>query len=198
MTSRGCTVWVTGLPASGKRTLAQSIGQALAQQSIPYELIDSGKLRETLLGNTIGFTPEERNANCHRNAFVASLLAKNGVIAVVSSVSPYKATRDAIREESGDFIEVWVSTPKSVCIDQDEKGMWAKALAGEISGFTGVDAPYEAPENAEVAVDLSETSVESAVESVLQVLEGQGYIPADVQEQAVEPEPAPQGFGYAD
>ncbi|MEE2750954.1 MAG: adenylyl-sulfate kinase [Myxococcota bacterium] len=198
MNSRGCTVWVTGLPASGKRTLAQSVGQELAQRGVAHELIDSGKLRETLLGNTIGFSREERNANCHRNAFVATLLAKNGVIAVVSSVSPYRATRDAIRAESGDFVEVWVSTPKAVCIDRDEKGMWAKALAGEIHGFTGVDAPYEPPEHAEVTVDLSHTSVDSAVTLVLQALEERGYLQADALEPTSDTDPAPQGFGYAD
>lgn len=198
MTKRGCTVWITGLPASGKRTLAQSLGQELALRGAAHEIIDSGKLRETLLGNTIGFTREERDANCHRNAFVANLLGKNGVSAVVSSVSPYRATRDAIREEIGDFIEVWVSTPKATCIDQDQKGMWVKALSGEIQGFTGVDAPYEPPEQAEVTVDLSQIPLETAVELVLNVLEEKGYIQAEGKEGQSEPEPAPQGFGYTD
>jgi adenylylsulfate kinase len=176
MASNSCTVWITGLPASGKRTLAQSLGRELDQRSIAHEIIDSGKLRETLLGNTMGFTRGERDANCHRNAFVAHLLAKNGVLAVVSSVSPYKATRDDIRTQLGAFIEVWVCTPKAACIDQDEKGMWAKALSGEIHGFTGVDDPYEPPERAEVTVDLSQVSLETAVGLVLSVLEKAEYI----------------------
>lgn len=190
----GRVVWITGLPASGKNTLAEAIGRDLNARCVPFEIIDSGKLRETLLGDTLGFTREERDANCRRNAFVAGLLAKNGVVAIVSSVSPYRSTRDALRQEMDGFVEVWVSTPKEVCVDWDPKGLWAKALAGEIRQFTGVDDPYEPPLSPEVEVDLSQVAASEAAQRVLVFLEDLGAIA----EQAQEAEPLPAGFQPAD
>jgi len=194
MSSHGGIVWITGLPASGKNTLAAAIGHELASRSVPFEIIDSGKLRETLLGNTLGFTREERDTNCRRNAFVASLLAKNGVVAIVSSVSPYRSTRDALRQEMDGFVEVWVSTPKDVCVDWDPKGLWAKALAGEIRQFTGVDDPYEAPLSPEVEADLSQEAPGEAAIRVVNILEESGAIAVQTQEA----EPLPAGFQTAD
>jgi adenylylsulfate kinase len=176
MQAKGFTIWLTGLPASGKSSLAKAIAEALVARGTSSEVIDSGLLRETLLGNTLGFTREDRDANCRRNAFVASLLARNGVAAVVSSISPYRATRNEIREELGNFVEVWVSTPKSVCIDRDQKGLWAKALAGEIRDFTGVDDPYEPPESPELELDLAEIDSQVGAEKVIGVLEKLGLI----------------------
>ncbi len=190
MSTRGGIVWITGLPASGKNTLAAAIGQELASRSVPFEIIDSGKLRETLLGNTLGFTREERDTNCRRNAFVASLLARNGVVAIVSSVSPFRSTRDSLREEMDGFVEVWVSTPKEVCVDWDPKGLWAKALAGEIRQFTGVDDPYEPPLSPEVEADLSQEKPAEAAARVLRVLEERGSIKLH----PPEAEPVPEGF----
>ena len=194
MSTRGRIVWITGLPASGKNTLAEAIGRELASRSVPFEIIDSGKLRETLLGNTLGFTREDRDANCRRNAFVASLLAMNGVVAIVSSVSPYRSTRDALRQEMGGFVEVWVSTPKEVCVDWDPKGLWAKALAGEIRQFTGVDDPYEVPLSPEVETDLSQEAPSEAANRVVGILEDWGAIAV----QAQEADPVPAGFQPAD
>ena len=176
MEAKGFTIWLTGLPASGKSSLAKAISELLESRGTSSEVIDSGLLRETLLGNTLGFTREDRDANCRRNAFVASLLARNGVAAVVSSISPYRATRDAIRNELGDFVEVWVSTPKAVCIDRDEKGLWAKALAGEIRDFTGVDDPYEPPESPELELDLADLDSQEGARQVLSVLEKLGLV----------------------
>jgi len=176
MAQKGFVIWMTGLPSAGKSTLAQHVASAIESRGLPTECIDSGALRKTLLDNTLGFTKPERDANCRRNAFAARVLARNGVVAIVSAVSPHKATRDAIRAELDAFVEVHVSTPKAVCIDRDDNGMWAKALAGEIRGFTGVDDPYEAPDAPEIAVDTSELSVEEASRKVLITLESLGHL----------------------
>jgi adenylylsulfate kinase len=194
MSTSGRVVWITGLPGSGKNTLAEAIGSELAKRNVPFEIIDSGKLRETLLGDTLGFSRKDRDANCRRNAFVASLLAKNGVVAIVSSVSPYRSTRDALRQEMGGFVEVWVSTPKEVCVDWDPKGLWAKALAGEIRQFTGVDDPYEPPLSPEVEADLSQVGAGEAAMRVVEFLEKRGTIAV----QTKEAEPLPAGFESAD
>ena len=165
------TIWVTGLPASGKRVLATAIAAGLRERSQAVEVIDSGRLRRTPLGATLGFSRDDRNTNVRRHAMAAAMLTRNGVVAVVSAVSPYRAARDAIRAELGDFVEVWVSTPAEACATRDQSGNWARALAGELDGFTGVDAPYEASPRPEVSADLSVESVDSAAARVLALLD---------------------------
>lgn len=169
--NNGFVLWLTGLPTSGKKTLAQALCESLEARGLPTEHIASGTLRKSLLDNTLGFSKADRDANCRRNAFAAQILARNGVIAVVSAVSPYRATRDAIRAEIDAFVEVYLSTPKETCVDRDTNGMWADALAGKIRGFTGVDDPYEPPTAAEVEIDASNTPVDDGVRRVLTTLE---------------------------
>ena len=176
MSKKGFVIWLTGLPSAGKSTLAAGVAAQISARGLPTECIDSGALRKTLLDNSLGFSKADRDANCRRNAFAARVLARNGVVAIVSAISPYKATRDAIRAEIESFVEVYVSTPKSVCVDRDDNGMWAKALAGEVRGFTGVDDPYEAPEAPEVDVDTSNLSVEDATSRVILTLEALGHL----------------------
>ena len=176
--STGFVLWMTGLPTSGKKTLANAVSEALAARGLPTECIASGTLRKSLLDNTLGFSKADRDANCRRNAFAAQILARNGVVAIVSAVSPYRATREAIRAEIQNFVEVYLSTPKEVCVDRDSQGMWAKALSGKIRGFTGIDDPYEAPEAAEVEIDAATMSVEEGVKRVLTTLEALNLLPS--------------------
>ena len=171
------TVWCTGLPSSGKSLLAEALAPAIVARGFQTEVINSGKMRQTPLGASLGFSKDDRDTNIHRHAFAANLLVKNGVVAIVSAVSPYAETRRAVREELGEYAEVYVSTPKAACIDRDKDGAWAKALRGDIRGFTGVDDPYEAPTEPDVTVDLSQLSIEAAVNRVLAALEGLGWIP---------------------
>jgi adenylylsulfate kinase len=171
MSKNGFVIWFTGLPGAGKSTLATAVAKEIEARGLPTECIDSGALRKSLLDNTLGFSKAHRDANCRRNAFAARVLARNGVVAIVSSVSPYRATREAIRAEIASFVEVYVSTPKAVCVDRDDNGMWSKALAGEVRGFTGVDDPYEPPEAPEVNVDTTDMSVIHAARKVILTLE---------------------------
>ncbi len=163
----GFTVWLTGLPASGKRRLAEALARQLRVLGLSVEVIDSGKLRRTPLGSSVGFSVAERDLNARRHALAARMLTRNGVVAVVSAVSPLRSTRDLIRTELGDFFEVHVSTPPAVCAQHDPTGNWAKALAGEIQDFTGVNAPFEAPLDPEATVDMSVLSPEDAAEQLV-------------------------------
>lgn len=167
------TIWVTGLPASGKRALAAAIADGLRARQQAVEVIDSGRLRRTPLGATLGFSRDDRNTNVRRHAMAAAMLTRNGVVAVVSAVSPYRATRDAIRSELGSFVEVHVNTPPEVCAERDQSGNWDRAQAGELTGFTGVDAPYEPSESPELTADLSQESVADAASRVLAFLDAQ-------------------------
>jgi adenylyl-sulfate kinase len=171
------TVWITGLPASGKTRVAERLAGVLTERGVVTEVIDSGYLRNTPVGDRLGWTRDDRDQNVRRLGFVARLLARNGVVPVVAAISPYRATREEIRRELGAFVEVWVSTPRPACIDHDRTGTWARALKGEVRHFTGVDDPYEPPEHPEVAVDLSALDVGQAVSRVVDALTSAGWIP---------------------
>ena len=174
--SNGFTVWCSGLPSSGKSALADALVGQLTQRGLLVELINSGRMRRTPLGASLGCSKDDRDTNVRRHAFAAHLLVRNGVVAVVSAVSPYAATRRQIRPELGEYVEVYVSTPAAACIERDTEGNWAKALDGQSRGFTGVDDPYEAPESPEVNVDLSQLSVEAGARRVMAALERLGRI----------------------
>jgi adenylylsulfate kinase len=174
--SSGFTVWFTGLPSSGKAALAEALSTQIEQRGLVVELINSGRMRQTPLGASLGFSKDDRDTNLRRHAFAAHLLVRNGVVAVVSAVSPYRATREQIRTELVDYVEVYVSTPAAACVERDTQGIWAKALNGDIRGFTGVDDPYEAPQNPEVEVDLSQLSLEAGARRVMATLERLGRV----------------------
>lgn len=170
------TIWCTGLPKSGKSALAEALASTIRGRGFQVELINSGKMRKTPLGASLGFSRDDRDTNVRRHAFAANLLVKNGVVAIVSAVSPYAATRAEIRAELSPFVEVYVSTSKAACIERDRDGVWAKALNGEIRNFTGVDALYEAPDRPEVEADLAQLSIEGAVNRVVAKLEALGLV----------------------
>lgn len=170
---RGATVWFTGLPASGKSTIAVALEQRLVGAGRAAYLLDGDNLRHGLNGD-LGFDAAARAENVRRVAHVARLLADGGVVALASLVSPYRSDRALARElhqAAGlPFHEVWVSTPADECARRDPKGLWARARAGEITGFTGVDDPYEPPETPELEL-ATEGSAAHALAALLALLE---------------------------
>lgn len=166
---RGATVWLTGLPSSGKSTVAAAVEERLLAEGRAAYLLDGDNLRHGLCGD-LGFSADDRAENVRRAAHAARLMADAGVVAIVSLVSPYAASRELARtvhEEDGlPFVEVFVDTPPDECARRDPKGLWARARAGELTGFTGVDDPYERPESPDVVLTPGQ-SPEEAVEAVL-------------------------------
>ncbi len=175
---KGFVVWFTGLPGSGKTTLATKVAEILRRRGYRVEVIDGDWARKTIsLG--AGFTREERRIHLHRIAWVARLLARNGVIVLCSFVSPYRDVRRMIRniiEEEAPFIEIYVYCPLEECIRRDPKGLYKKALRGEIKHFTGISDPYEPPENPDLVVDTVKNSVDENVESIIRLLEERFHI----------------------
>jgi adenylyl-sulfate kinase len=168
---RGATVWLTGLPASGKSTIAAALEAHLLEEGRSAYLLDGDNLRHGLNGD-LGFSAEDRAENIRRTAHLARLFADSGAVAIVSLVSPFAADRDAARDlhraEGLDFVEVFVDTPLEECERRDPKGLYARARAGEIRGVTGIDDPYEAPAAAEVVV--SGSTVDDAVARIIDQL----------------------------
>lgn len=170
---RGATVWFTGLPASGKSTVAAAVEAELVRAGRAAYRLDGDNLRHGVCGD-LGFTAEDRDRNVRRTAEVARLFADAGVVALVSVVSPYSAARQFARElherDGIRFIEVFVNTPIEVCQERDPKGLYARAKAGKLPGFTGVDDPYEPPIAPDV--ELRCIDIDIAVERVLDALDG--------------------------
>jgi adenylylsulfate kinase len=164
---RGAVIWFTGLSGSGKTTIAHLVEEKLLEAGAPVEILDGDVVRENL-SKGLGFSKEDRDTNIRRIAFVAHLLQRNGVFVITAAISPYKAIRDEARAMAKDFVEVFADAPLEVCESRDVKGLYAKARAGEIKGFTGIDDPYEAPENPEV---VCATDTESAEESAQKVID---------------------------
>jgi adenylylsulfate kinase len=166
---RGCVIWFTGLSGSGKTTIAHVVEEKLLDAGVGVEILDGDVVRENL-SKGLGFSEDDRNTNIRRIAFVAHLLQRNGTFVITAAISPYKAIRDEARAMIKDFVEVYADAPLEVCEERDVKGLYAKARAGEIKGFTGIDDPYEAPENAEVVVKTGELSVEESAQAVIDKL----------------------------
>jgi len=173
---RGFTVWFTGLSCSGKTTVSQRVAEELLKRGLKVEVLDGDVVR-TNLSKGLGFSKEDRDTNIKRIGFVCKLLSRNGVVAIGAAISPYRATRDYNRKEIGDFIEVYCKCPIEVCIERDVKGLYKKALAGEISNYTGVSDPYEEPLNPEVVLETSKEALEESVRKVIRKLEELCYIP---------------------
>jgi adenylylsulfate kinase len=176
---RGATLWLTGLSGSGKSTVAVAAEKALLQRGHLAYVLDGDNVRHGLNKN-LGFSPEDRTENIRRIAEVAKLFTDAGVIALTSFISPYRADRDAARAifAPGDFVEIHVSTALETCESRDPKGLYKKARAGQIPEFTGISAPYEAPERPELVLDTGALSVEESVTALLRYLEEKGYLSA--------------------
>jgi len=171
----GFTAWFTGLPCSGKTTVADGVADTLRERGLRVERLDGDIVRKGLTSD-LGFSKEDRDENIKRVTFVAKLLTRNGVAVLATFVSPYRERRRKTREEIENFVEIYTRCPVDVCIERDIKGMYKKALAGEITNFTGVDDPYEEPEDPELIVDTDKETIEESVQKVLAKLEELGYI----------------------
>lgn len=172
---KGVTVWFTGLPCSGKTTIADELADILKKKGLNVERLDGDIVRKDLT-NDLGFSKKDRDENIRRVTFVAKLLTRNNVIVLATFVSPYSKRRKKTRREIGEFLEVYVKCPVEECIKRDVKGMYEKALRGEITGFTGVDDPYEEPINPDLVLETHKESVEESVKKVLTLLEETGYL----------------------
>ncbi|MDP9330562.1 MAG: adenylyl-sulfate kinase [Actinomycetota bacterium] len=173
---QGFTVWFTGLSGAGKSTIAEMLYHELQARGLKTEILDGDEVRKNL-SKGLGFSKEDRDTNILRIGYVANLLTRNGVATICCPISPYKETRDAVRAEIGKFVEVFVyATVDEIAAHRDPKGLYKKALAGEITGFTGVDDPYEAPENPELRLDTLVESPEESLQNVLTKLAELGYI----------------------
>jgi adenylyl-sulfate kinase len=176
MEQKGVTIWFTGMSGSGKTALAIPLEQELRKRGLRVERLDGDIVRQSLTRD-LGFSKEDRDRNIERVTFVAKLLTRNGVAVLCSFISPYRAVRAKVREEVGSMVEVYCYAPLEVLVERDVKGLYKKALAGEIENFTGVSDPYEPPENPDVTVDSSTETVEVSLSKILRRLEELGYVP---------------------
>jgi adenylyl-sulfate kinase len=171
----GFCLWLTGLPSAGKTTLAHQIALLLHERGYPVELLDGDEIRKGLSAD-LGYDRAGREGHAARVAFVAKLLARNGVVPIVALISPYASSRARARSEIGRFVEVYVSTPIDVCERRDVKGLYKRARAGEIHDMTGVNDPYEPPESPEVVIDTSRMSPQESAELLCVQLERLGWV----------------------
>jgi adenylylsulfate kinase len=166
MKHQGMTLWFTGLSGAGKTTISKAVEEKLREQGYKVEVLDGDVVRENLTKG-LGFSKADRDENIRRIGFVAQLLTRNGVIVIVSAISPYRAIRDEVRGKIGNFMEIFVNAPLAVCEERDVKGLYKKARAGEIKSFTGIDDPYEPPINPEVECRTNQETLAESVEKVI-------------------------------
>ncbi|MCE5005261.1 adenylyl-sulfate kinase [Staphylococcus chromogenes] len=175
---KSAILWFTGLSGSGKSTISVSLEKALFERGLNTYRLDGDNVRHGL-NNNLGFSPEDRQENIRRITEVSKLMVDAGLITLTAFISPYKADRDRAREivADGEFIEIYTKASVEACEKRDPKGLYQKARTGEIPEFTGISAPYEAPEQPEIVIDTEETSIEEAVLQILNYLETHDYIP---------------------
>ena len=172
----GATLWLTGLPSSGKSTIARAVEGMLLDRRCRVELLEGPEIRQSL-SRGLGFSPADREENVRRIGFVAKLLSRNGVIAICAAIAPYRATREEIRRNVTNFIEVFVDVPVEVAERRDAQGLYARARRGELADFTGVNAPYEPPEEPEVHIHADREPADQAAAKVVRTLELIGLVP---------------------
>ncbi|MEV7026816.1 adenylyl-sulfate kinase [Kitasatospora sp. NPDC093558] len=169
----GATVWLTGLPSSGKTTIAHAVAQRLRAEGRRVEVLDGDEFRRTISAG-LGFSREDRHTNVQRIGMVAEVLARNGVLVLVPAIAPFADSRQAVRERHATshtpYLEIHVTTPSSTCAERDVKGLYAQQAAGEITGLTGVDDPYEAPQAPDLSIPAHEQSVDESSSVLLSLL----------------------------
>jgi len=175
---KGCTVWFTGLSGAGKSTISTLLRERLCAAGAKVELLD-GDIVRTHLSKGLGFSHADRDENIRRIGFVCELLSRNGVIAIAAAISPYRDVRNSVRARISNFVEVFIECPMDVLVGRDVKGLYKKALAGEIEHFTGISDPYEPPEKPELTIHSSLETPEQSVERVWLTLKGLGLISYD-------------------
>ena len=173
--NQGVTIWLTGLSGAGKSTLATLLEKELRHRGLKVEVLDGDVVRQNL-SKGLGYSREDRDTNIRRIAFVSKLLTRNGVAVIVAAISPYRNTRDEAREAIGRFLEVHVKCSLEELVRRDVKGLYAKALRGEISNFTGVSDPYEEPLHPDVVVETNRQGPAESVAIILASLERAGYV----------------------
>ena len=171
----GFVLWFTGLSGSGKSELATRVATKLKKREMKVEILDGDVVRQSLTKD-LGFTEADRKTNLERVTFVAKLLSRNGVATLVSFISPYIASRDAAREVTTNFIEIFVKCPVEVCIKRDVKGLYKKAITGEIKNFTGISHPYEDPLNPEIVVETDKETPNESTQKVMDYLASRGFL----------------------
>jgi adenylyl-sulfate kinase len=177
VSDKGFTVWFTGLSGAGKSTLAEALAPVLKERGHKVEILDGDVVR-TNLSKGLGFSKEDRDTNILRIGFVAHLLSRNGVAVITAAISPYAEIRDQNRGLIGDFVEVYAKCSVEELTRRDVKGLYEKALRGEIQNFTGISDPYEAPENPEVTVDTEHETIAESLAKIVACLEAKGYLEA--------------------
>ena len=183
----GFTIWLTGLSGAGKSTLGLELERVLVERGLNVELLDGDEVR-TNLSKGLGFSKEDRDINIRRIGYVCKLLSRNGVVAIAAAISPYQEVRREVREMIDRFVEVYMECPIEVLTERDPKGLYKKALSGEIANFTGISDPYEAPEQAEIVCDTDKESVQESITKVVRSLELMGYIPTEEGKAVLSPE----------
>lgn len=169
MRELGTTIWFTGLSGAGKSTISSLLSDRLLEMGRLVEVLDGDEVRRNLSAG-LGFSKADRDTNVRRIGFVCRLLSRNGVIAVSAAISPYRAIREELKQSIPNFLEIFVDCPLSVCIDRDVKGLYKRALRGEIPAFTGVSDPYEAPLNPDLVLRSHQEAPEISVERVIQLM----------------------------
>src|SRR5574340_1301731 len=175
MVNKGFTIWFTGLSGAGKSTLSEIVEKRLREYGRNVEILD-GDIVRTHLSKGLGFSREDRDTNIKRIAFVCGLLTRNGVICISAAIAPYRDARQWARQEIGNFVEVYVKCPIEVCRQRDVKGLYKLVDEGKITGFTGVDDPYEEPEHPELVIETDKEDVEASVAHIFARLEELGYL----------------------
>ncbi len=168
--ARGVTIWFTGLSGAGKSTISEGVFAELKARGTRVELLDGDVVRQNL-SKGLGFSKEDRDINIRRIGFVADLLTRNGVTVLVAAISPYRGVRDEVRAQIGDFLEIHVTATLDTLVERDVKGLYRKALAGEVANFTGVSDPYEAPTDPELVIHTDNEDVQLSINRVLELLD---------------------------
>ena len=172
---KGCTVWFTGLSGAGKSTISSLLERQLCAAGAKVELLD-GDIVRTHLSKGLGYSREDRDENIRRIGFVCELLSRNGVIAIAAAISPYREVRESLRTRIPNFVEIFMECPMDVLIERDVKGLYKRALSGEIEHFTGISDPYEPPEAPELTIHSSRETPQQSVERVWRALKSLGLI----------------------
>ena len=178
MANTGFTIWFTGLSGAGKSTLSEIIEKRLRDRGRNVEVLD-GDIVRTHLSKGLGFSREDRDTNIKRIAFVCGLLTRNGVVCISAAIAPYHEAREWARNEIGNFVEIYVKCPIEVCRQRDVKGLYKLVDEGKLKGFTGVDDPYEEPENPELVVETDKETIEESIARIFAKLEELGYLEAE-------------------
>lgn len=172
---KGFTLWFTGLPCSGKTAVADRVAEMLRKKGLKVERLDGDIVRQGLTRD-LGYSKKDRDENIRRVTFVAKLLTRNGLAVLTSFISPYREIRTHARQEIGNFVEVYVKCPLEVCMKRDVKGMYQKAIRGEVKEFTGISDPYEEPLNPEAVLETDKETVEESALRVIHILNDLGYL----------------------